>query len=106
MLELAYLPPHRSLHLGKVHLCISVDCEHTQVAAVLSSPLEYLRSKHQVCTLRWRLLQGSGRSHSSICSELMLLYDLQCMSTRAHQLPAPAYCHVLQLCYYIATSDW
>ena len=49
MLELAYLPPHRSLHLGKVHLCISVDCDHTRVSALLGSATEYLRSKVQVC---------------------------------------------------------
>jgi hypothetical protein len=48
MLELAYLPPHRSLHLGKVHLSVSVECDHTKVASLLGSATEYLRSKYQV----------------------------------------------------------
>lgn len=48
LLELAYLPPHRSLHAGKVHISVTVDCDHDKIASLLGTSNEYLRSKYQV----------------------------------------------------------
>lgn len=52
LLELAYLPPHRSLHAGKVHISVIVDCDHDKIASLLGTSNEYLRSKYQVVRVK------------------------------------------------------
>lgn len=48
LLELAYLPPAKSLHAGRIHINIAVECDHDKIAALLGTTAEYLRSKYQV----------------------------------------------------------
>ena len=48
LLELVHLPPHESLHGGRTHVTIGVECDHDKVACLLGSSSDHLRGKHQV----------------------------------------------------------
>ena len=52
LLELAYLPPHKALHAGRVHIAFAVDCDHDKIAHLLGSTAEYLRGKYQVVSVK------------------------------------------------------
>lgn len=48
LLELAYLPPHKSLHAGKVHISISVECDHDRITSLIGNSSDHLRNRYQV----------------------------------------------------------
>ena len=48
LLELVHLPRHESLHGGRTHVTIGVECDHDKVACLLGSSSDHLRGKHQV----------------------------------------------------------
>jgi hypothetical protein len=48
LLELAFLPPHRSLHAGKVQVTFAAECSHERLPSLLIGRAELLRSTYQV----------------------------------------------------------
>eukprot|EP00877_Chromochloris_zofingiensis_P013558 jgi/Chrzof1/8456/Cz03g11080.t1 len=52
LLELAYLPPHKSLHAGKVHISISVECDHDRITSLIGNSSDHLRNRYQVIQVK------------------------------------------------------
>ena len=48
LLELAFLPPHRSLHAGKVQIAFAAECSHERLPSLLVDRAELLRNTYQV----------------------------------------------------------
>ncbi|KIZ04463.1 hypothetical protein MNEG_3494 [Monoraphidium neglectum] len=55
LLELAFMPPHRALHTGKVSITIASECTHDRMMALLGSTMSEgssLRDKLQVISVK------------------------------------------------------
>jgi hypothetical protein len=61
LLELAYLPPHTSLHAGKVTISCSSECSHDLGLTGRTSSLLLLSAQQQLEAARYRN-QASGSS--------------------------------------------
>ncbi|KAI8466052.1 MAG: hypothetical protein J3K34DRAFT_434854 [Monoraphidium minutum] len=53
LLELAFMPPHRALHTGKVSITIASECTHDRMAALLGAGAgDSMRDKLQVVSVK------------------------------------------------------
>lgn len=48
LMELAFLPPHKALHVGKVHISITSTCDHDSAGSLVGGRKQQLIGKHQV----------------------------------------------------------
>lgn len=58
LLELAYLPPHTSLHVGKVAIAFTSECTHDLGLTGRTSSLMLLSAQQQLEAARFRNMVG------------------------------------------------